>query len=151
MRWVVLCGLASLSLTLSAACSGGGGNIDGADGGAFAPEQREGTPCQQLAQAICPKLEACPESQGSTDCSYYASSEGSSHRMGISCSMCRSHFETNFCGDTTKTSDFFTTCMAAIDAAEASCKPEPNHGLPALWLPSECTDLLECKSGPCLR
>lgn len=134
------------------ACSGGS-NDDAkeSDSGAKSQPERSGTPCEQLAQTICPLMQACPEEDGpSSDCMTSDSIEGSSLTVGFSCSMCRSVFEKDVCGDKTKSDDLFRACIAALDAGKATCSViKPERGEKGLVLPSECHTLFECNSGPC--
>lgn len=145
----------AVSLLLATACSGGPStSSDGASsssgasssGGATSGGPRTGTPCQQLAQAICPQLQACPVTAGSSKCKYIEQ-DGT---LGISCPRCVPHFEKNVCGDTSKTDTLFQACLAAIDAKKATCSENPLEANEmGLLLPPECHTLLDCNVGPC--
>ncbi len=134
-----------------------GGNRDSASGnqdsgpGAQDSGPRTGTPCEQLVQAFCPLLVACPEKAGSEDCTIYDHGEGFSHARGFTCSQCTSHLLKDTCGDTTKSDAFFNACLGAIDANKVVCGDEPNNaGTKALLLPPECSTFNNCDAGPCL-
>jgi hypothetical protein len=126
-------------VALFVACSGGSGA--GAGGG---------TPCQQLQGAMCAQLNACPETAGSNECSYVDDDSQGSSRRGINCAACEGNFSRDICGDTTKTDDFFRTCLAAVNAGKATCDPNGSKpGEAALRLPPECAGFLTCGAGPC--
>jgi hypothetical protein len=135
VRSAAVLGAVSLGIVLVVACddsgsSGGGG----------------GTPCQQLQNAMCAKLRACPEAPGSNECSYVGNEGG---RRGINCSACDINFSRDICGDTTKSDEFFTTCLAAVNAGKATCDPNGADPGAGLKLPPECNGFLTCGAGPC--
>lgn len=131
-------------------CSSGDANGSKASAGDVTPAPRTGTPCEQLAQTICPQMQACPEGDGSSDCKAIDEAPGSSNTVGFSCTMCRAVFEKDVCGDTTKTDALFQSCMTALDDGRAQCGASPsNPDEQGLVLPVECHTLFGCNSGPC--
>ncbi len=128
----------------------GDGNLP-AEGG----DTASGTPaptsaCERLVEGLCKRSCDCRPVKTDTAKCYIGvmSSTGGGTTSGRNPLPCVTALRADICGDTTKPATLFDECAKAL--GRAACEAEsPERSI--LKLPAECTGLLECKSGPCLR